>query len=180
MFACWSLSLANWSEDLLEDQKSRAETKENSQSGCSGGMCRGEMGQSRVDGGIHNGELLSLAVRSIVFLILKLLSCRRFCIPGAFRLRLDRVHSDTTIHPTPHRPDLDNHTTMSSIWSSIFFLFLGFCICSQHPLSKMSDKALDWLQDKTLGWMDAPPTNKLDTHHHFVPPFYSKGESTPY
>lgn len=132
------------------------------------------------DGEIHNGELLSLAVRSIVFLILKLLSCRRFCIPGAFRLRLDRVHSDTTIHPTPHRPDLDNHTTMSSIWSSIFFLFLGFCICSQHPLSKMSDKALDWLQDKTLGWMDAPPTNKLDTHHHFVPPFYSKGESTPY
>ncbi|KAJ5622150.1 hypothetical protein N7528_005382 [Penicillium herquei] len=38
----------------------------------------------------------------------------------------------------------------------------------------MADEAADWLQDKFLGWMSAPPINKIDTHHHYVPSFYSK------
>ncbi|KAJ5708174.1 2-amino-3-carboxymuconate-6-semialdehyde decarboxylase [Penicillium malachiteum] len=40
----------------------------------------------------------------------------------------------------------------------------------------MADEAADWLQDKFLGWISAPPINKIDTHHHYVPSFYSKGD----
>ncbi|KAJ5092618.1 2-amino-3-carboxymuconate-6-semialdehyde decarboxylase [Penicillium alfredii] len=43
-----------------------------------------------------------------------------------------------------------------------------------NNFSNMSDRAMDWLQDKALGWIDAPPVNKVDTHHHFVPEFYAK------
>ncbi|KAJ5734297.1 hypothetical protein N7493_003083 [Penicillium malachiteum] len=38
----------------------------------------------------------------------------------------------------------------------------------------MADEAADWLQDKFLGWMSAPPTNKIDLHYHYVPSFYSE------
>ncbi|GFF29407.1 2-amino-3-carboxymuconate-6-semialdehyde decarboxylase [Aspergillus udagawae] len=41
----------------------------------------------------------------------------------------------------------------------------------------MPDHLMDWLQDKALGWSYRPPVNKVDTHHHFVPPFYRKGSS---
>ncbi|GFF44909.1 2-amino-3-carboxymuconate-6-semialdehyde decarboxylase [Aspergillus udagawae] len=41
----------------------------------------------------------------------------------------------------------------------------------------MPDHLMDWLQDKALGWSHRPPANKVDTHHHFVPPFYRKGHS---
>ncbi|KAJ5556572.1 hypothetical protein N7494_000487 [Penicillium frequentans] len=37
----------------------------------------------------------------------------------------------------------------------------------------MADEAADWLQEKVLGWISAPPTNKIDTHHHYVPSFYT-------
>ncbi|KAI9927606.1 hypothetical protein MW887_003226 [Aspergillus wentii] len=37
----------------------------------------------------------------------------------------------------------------------------------------MSDHAADWIQDKAFGWPDQPAVNKIDTHHHFVPQFYS-------
>ena len=41
----------------------------------------------------------------------------------------------------------------------------------------MSEHALAWLQDKAVGWGVIPPVNKIDTHHHCVPPFYAKGKS---
>lgn len=44
-------------------------------------------------------------------------------------------------------------------------------------INDMADEAADWLQDKVLGWMPAPAINKIDTHHHYVPLFYSKGMS---
>jgi hypothetical protein len=40
----------------------------------------------------------------------------------------------------------------------------------------MSEHGLDWLRDKAIGWSHTPPVNKIDTHHHCVPPFYAKGE----
>lgn len=42
----------------------------------------------------------------------------------------------------------------------------------------MSDhnNILDWLQDKARGWAHMPPATKIDTHHHYVPSFYAKGE----
>jgi len=44
-------------------------------------------------------------------------------------------------------------------------------------MSNMADHALDWLQDKAIGWIPSPPVNKIDTHHHFVTDFYAKGKS---
>ncbi|RHZ50185.1 hypothetical protein CDV55_102112 [Aspergillus turcosus] len=38
----------------------------------------------------------------------------------------------------------------------------------------MTDHLMDWLQDKAFGWSHRPPINKVDTHHHFVPPIYRK------
>ncbi|EAU30283.1 predicted protein [Aspergillus terreus NIH2624] len=38
----------------------------------------------------------------------------------------------------------------------------------------MAEHALDWIRDKA-GWSHTPPVNKIDTHHHFVPPFYAQG-----
>ncbi|KAL2853406.1 hypothetical protein BJY01DRAFT_244027 [Aspergillus pseudoustus] len=38
----------------------------------------------------------------------------------------------------------------------------------------MTDHTLDWLGEKAIGWSHTPPVNKIDTHHHFVPPFYAK------
>lgn len=42
--------------------------------------------------------------------------------------------------------------------------------------STMSEHTLDWLQEKAIGWSHRPPVNKIDTHHHCVPPFYAKGK----
>ncbi|KAJ5218842.1 uncharacterized protein N7498_000941 [Penicillium cinerascens] len=42
----------------------------------------------------------------------------------------------------------------------------------------MADEAADWLQDKVMGWIPAPPTNKIDTHHHYVPSFYRNGDAS--
>ena len=44
-------------------------------------------------------------------------------------------------------------------------------------MSEASDHGQDWLLGKVLSWPDAPAVNKVDTHHHFVPEFYSKGMS---
>ncbi|CAK7204898.1 hypothetical protein SEUCBS139899_007660 [Sporothrix eucalyptigena] len=41
-------------------------------------------------------------------------------------------------------------------------------------MSEAKDQGHDWLLGKVLSWPDAPPVNKVDTHHHFVPEFYSK------
>ncbi|KAJ5385296.1 hypothetical protein N7517_003207 [Penicillium concentricum] len=38
----------------------------------------------------------------------------------------------------------------------------------------MSEHTFDWLREKTIGWSHTPPVNKIDTHHHCVPPFYAK------
>ncbi|KAL4991850.1 hypothetical protein BDW68DRAFT_184731 [Aspergillus falconensis] len=38
----------------------------------------------------------------------------------------------------------------------------------------MSEHAFAWLRDKAIGWSHTPPVNKIDTHHHCVPPFYAK------
>ncbi|KAL3478867.1 hypothetical protein BJX99DRAFT_97228 [Aspergillus californicus] len=38
----------------------------------------------------------------------------------------------------------------------------------------MSEHTLDWLRGKAIGWSLTPPVNKIDTHHHCVPPFYAK------
>ncbi|KAJ0421525.1 hypothetical protein BJY00DRAFT_300906 [Aspergillus carlsbadensis] len=38
----------------------------------------------------------------------------------------------------------------------------------------MSEHTFDWLREKTIGWSHTPPINKIDTHHHCVPPFYAK------
>lgn len=43
-------------------------------------------------------------------------------------------------------------------------------------ISAMSEHGFDWLREKTIGWSHTPPVNKIDTHHHCVPPFYAKGE----
>jgi hypothetical protein len=41
----------------------------------------------------------------------------------------------------------------------------------------MGSHSFEWLQDKSLGWLDALPNDKIDVHHHFVPEFFAKGES---
>ncbi|KAI1324743.1 amidohydrolase 2 [Xylariaceae sp. FL0255] len=51
---------------------------------------------------------------------------------------------------------------------------------TQHLLASMAvlkDQAQDWLLDKTVGWPEQPTINKIDTHHHFVPPFYAEAIS---
>lgn len=40
----------------------------------------------------------------------------------------------------------------------------------------MGEHVLDWLREKAVGWSHTPPVNKIDTHHHFVPPFYAQGK----
>lgn len=62
----------------------------------------------------------------------------------------------------------------------LFFLALTliFQTGSSNLLSDISDRTMDWLQEKALGWVQAPPVNKIDTHHHFVPDFYAKGMPT--
>lgn len=57
--------------------------------------------------------------------------------------------------------------------SSVALLLLVYLINVNH--CNMTDRALDWLRDKAVGWSHSPPVNKIDTHHHCVPPFYAKG-----
>jgi hypothetical protein len=42
--------------------------------------------------------------------------------------------------------------------------------------TSMSQHSLDWLREKAIGWNHTPPVDKIDTHHHRVPPFYAKGK----
>lgn len=53
-------------------------------------------------------------------------------------------------------------------------LILGYAHM-QSLLSNTSDYLTNWMQAKTLAWPDRPDVNKIDTHHHFVPSFYSQG-----
>lgn len=46
-----------------------------------------------------------------------------------------------------------------------------------HVLFKMTNalsESSSFVQEKILKWPPQPPTNKIDTHHHFVPDFYAK------
>ncbi|KAL3444393.1 hypothetical protein BJX65DRAFT_319998 [Aspergillus insuetus] len=47
-------------------------------------------------------------------------------------------------------------------------------LCRPSLLTIMSEHTFDWLREKTIGWSHTPPVNKIDTHHHCVPPFYAK------
>lgn len=66
---------------------------------------------------------------------------------------------------------------MFTLLSAVLALLLLWYL-QKEAISNMTDEATDWLQDKVLGWMDQPSVNKIDTHHHYVPSFYSKGLST--
>lgn len=63
---------------------------------------------------------------------------------------------------------------MFIIFSTIVAL-LALWHFKRDSMNNMADEAADWLQDKVLGWISAPPTNKIDTHHHYVPSFYRDG-----
>lgn len=62
---------------------------------------------------------------------------------------------------------------------STFVVLLAFWHFRKDTISNMADEAADWLQDKVMGWIPAPPTNKIDTHHHYVPSFYRNGLASP-
>lgn len=57
-------------------------------------------------------------------------------------------------------------------------IFLFLYIYKPAAFSTMSEHGLDWLQEKAIGWSHTPPVNKIDTHHHCVPPFYAKGKTS--
>jgi hypothetical protein len=59
---------------------------------------------------------------------------------------------------------------------SILFAVVLFLYFYKPNITAMSEHGLDWLQDMAIGWSHTPPVNKIDTHHHCVPPFYAKGE----
>lgn len=42
-----------------------------------------------------------------------------------------------------------------------------------------SEKTVDWLSKDALPWPKNVPVNKVDTHHHWVPPQYAQGKSMP-
>lgn len=64
------------------------------------------------------------------------------------------------------------YSTMLALFSVALALLI-ICYFQREVFLNMADEAADWLQGKVLGWMPAPPTNKIDTHHHYVPSFYS-------
>lgn len=69
---------------------------------------------------------------------------------------------------------MHGHIIMLTILlSSIALLLLVSLSNISH--CNMTDRALDWLRDKAVGWSHSPPVNKIDTHHHCVPRFYAKG-----
>lgn len=63
---------------------------------------------------------------------------------------------------------------LAILLSSVALLLLVHLNNTSHH-STMTERALDWLRDKAVGWSHSPPVNKIDTHHHCVPPFYAKG-----
>lgn len=48
--------------------------------------------------------------------------------------------------------------------------------CKSDLFNTMSEHTLDWLRERAMGWNHTPPVNKIDTHHHCVPPFYAQGK----
>jgi hypothetical protein len=66
-------------------------------------------------------------------------------------------------------------TMLTMLLSSVAILVLVYFSNVSH--FSMTERALDWLQDKAVGWSHSP-VNKIDTHHHCVPPFYAKGMYT--
>lgn len=64
--------------------------------------------------------------------------------------------------------------------SMIVSFFLAITNWLSLKMSEASEHGHDWLLGKVLSWPDTPPTNKVDTHHHFVPEFYRKGVSLQY
>jgi hypothetical protein len=58
-------------------------------------------------------------------------------------------------------------------------LLLVTYLCRPSLYTTMSEHTFDWLREKTIGWSHTPPVNKIDTHHHCVPPFYAKGKPSP-
>ena len=73
---------------------------------------------------------------------------------------------------------LTRYSIMFIIFSTIVAL-LALWHFQKDSINNMADEAVDWLQDKVLGWIPAPPTNKIDTHHHCVPSFYRDGLASP-
>ncbi|OQE37182.1 hypothetical protein PENCOP_c010G00510 [Penicillium coprophilum] len=47
-------------------------------------------------------------------------------------------------------------------------------LCKPSIFCSMSEHTFDWLREKAIGWSHTPPVNKVDVHHHCVPPFYAK------
>lgn len=48
--------------------------------------------------------------------------------------------------------------------------------CKPSIFTTMGEYSFDWLREKAIGWSHTPPVNKIDTHHHCVPPFYANGK----
>ncbi|KAL2817917.1 hypothetical protein BDW59DRAFT_182012 [Aspergillus cavernicola] len=59
------------------------------------------------------------------------------------------------------------------IWAPVA-LFLALYFCKPSIYTTMSEHTLDWLREKAIGWSHMPPVDKIDTHHHFLPPFYAQ------
>lgn len=62
---------------------------------------------------------------------------------------------------------------ISSITIITITLSAAFAI-SRYLFPIMSQRMSDELQSAALNWPPVPPVNKIDTHHHFVPDFYTK------
>jgi hypothetical protein len=58
-------------------------------------------------------------------------------------------------------------------------LLLVIYLCRPSLFTTMSEHTFDWLREKTIGWSHSSLVNKIDTHHHCVPPFYAKGTLIP-
>lgn len=72
--------------------------------------------------------------------------------------------------------DSDIPSNMLHLLSISLVLLFSVCIFGLESGREMAGKAADWLQDHALQWIDAPPLNKVDTHHHYVPSFCAKGK----
>ena len=65
-------------------------------------------------------------------------------------------------------------TMLASISVSVALILVAY-LCKPRLFIPMIEHTLDWLREKSIGWSHTPPVNKIDTHHHCVPPFYAKG-----
>ena len=103
-------------------------------------------------------------------------------IPGEFRRQAAfSPHTDTQLASNAAGTIVMSPTFLAKAFFPLFFfILLADCVSFQHSMSEMGDKALDWLQDKSMNWIRAPPATKIDTHHHYVPSFYSTGELCSY